>query len=92
MDVKENAGLTNLNIRAPIAPVTEALNEKVKRAVLNELTVPVPIAGLALGLKSRASAYRAAKAGEIPTIPIGGRRVVSCAALREMLGLKGGIA
>ncbi len=47
-----------------------------------------PDAADALGITSKASAYRAAKSGFIPTVRIGERRwVVPTAALRTMLGL-----
>lgn len=49
-------------------------------------TVSVEEAAEWIGL-SRASAYRAAKTGELPTITFGHRRVVPTAALRHMLGL-----
>ena len=49
-------------------------------------TISVPEAGRLLGL-SRASAYAAAKRGEIPTIPIGRRLLVPTAPFLAMLGL-----
>ena len=49
-------------------------------------TVTVEQAGAALGI-GRASAYEAARRGDIPTIRIGRRLVVPTAALRRMLGL-----
>ncbi len=49
-------------------------------------TVSVPEAGEFLGI-GRATAYEAAKAGDLPTIRLGKRLVVPTAALRRMLGL-----
>lgn len=49
----------------------------------------IPDAGEILGL-SRASAYAAARRGEIPILVIGRRKVVPTAKLRRMLGLDGG--
>lgn len=49
-------------------------------------TVSVDAAAKALGV-SRASAYAAAKSGEIPTIRVGRRMVVPTAALRRLLEL-----
>lgn len=50
-----------------------------------------PEAGRALGYMSRASAYRAARDGFIPTIALSERRrAVPTAALRAMLGLDAG--
>ena len=47
-----------------------------------------PEAAEALGITSKAAAYRSAKAGFMPTIRIGQRRwVVPTAKLRAMLGL-----
>jgi excisionase family DNA binding protein len=43
-------------------------------------------AGRLLGI-SRTAAYNAAKAGDIPTIRIGGRVLVPTARLRELLGI-----
>lgn len=52
-------------------------------------TMPIwPDAASALGITSKAGAYRAAKSGYMPTVRIGERRwVVPTAALRTMLGL-----
>lgn len=49
-------------------------------------TISVPEAGALLGLK-RAAAYKAAKRGDIPTIPVGkGLRVPTARFVREQLG------
>ena len=57
--------------------------------VLEDLppTISVEKAGEVLGL-SRTSAYRAALAGEIPTLRFGRRRLVPTARLLEMLGVR----
>lgn len=57
--------------------------------VSERTTVPIwPDAGRLLGIESKSAAYRAAKAGFIPTVQLGERRwVVPTAALRTMLGL-----
>lgn len=63
--------------------------DELKRALIEELTVPVwPHAGKAFGL-SRNPAYEAAKRGDIPTIRIGGAIRVPTAFLRKMLGIEG---
>jgi excisionase family DNA binding protein len=49
-------------------------------------TISVPTAGRYLGL-SVPSAYKAAKSGQIPTIRIGGRLLVSTAQFRRLVGL-----
>lgn len=49
-------------------------------------TITVERAAEALGI-SRASAYRAAATGDIPTLRIGRRLVVPTAALRRLVGL-----
>ncbi|MGH3319415.1 MAG: helix-turn-helix domain-containing protein [Streptosporangiaceae bacterium] len=49
-------------------------------------TLTVPAAGRFVGL-SRASAYEAAKRGDLPTIRFGKRLVVPTAALRRLLAL-----
>lgn len=55
---------------------------------LSRPTIPVPAAGkLFFGL-ARNAAYDAAKAGDIPTIKIGGRIMVPVAPLAEKLGLR----
>jgi hypothetical protein len=55
---------------------------------LEMATISVPDAGrLFFGL-ARNSAYAAAKAGDFPTIKIGGRVMVPVAPLAKMLGLK----
>jgi hypothetical protein len=62
------------------------LDHKVRKALTENLTVPVELAGRALGL-SRGSAYQAVRAGQIPNFKIGQRFVVPTAPLRKMLGL-----
>lgn len=55
---------------------------------LSRPTISVPDAGrLFFGL-GRNSAYEAAKAGDIPTIKIGGRIMVPVVPLAEKLGLR----
>lgn len=51
------------------------------------LTCTVPEAGQALGI-GRDAAYRAAAAGEIPTLRLGRRIVVPCARLLALLGIE----
>lgn len=51
-----------------------------------EPTISIPEAGAIFGL-SRAASYEAARRGEIPTIPMGHRKLVPTAKLRAMLGL-----
>jgi hypothetical protein len=50
--------------------------------------LPIPVAGAIFGL-SRAASYQAARRGDLPTIKLGGRRLVPTAKLRAMLGLGG---
>ncbi len=61
------------------------MDEEIRKA-LTGLTVPVTVAGRALGL-GRNAAYAAAKRGDLPTIKIGGAIRVPTAPLRRMLGL-----
>lgn len=61
------------------------MDEELRKALAG-LTVPVEVAGRALGL-SRNSAYAAVKAGQIPSLKIGGAIRVPTAPLRRMLGL-----
>jgi hypothetical protein len=56
------------------------------RKALAGLTVPVAVAGQALGI-GRNAAYAAAKRGDIPSVRIGGAIRVPTAPLRKMLGL-----
>ena len=49
-------------------------------------TMTVEQAGVMLGI-SRRSAYRAASAGELPTVKVGRRLLVPTARLLDMLGL-----
>lgn len=67
-----------------------ALDPEIKRAILQDLTVPlVPHAASALGL-SRSGVYNAAKSGDLPIIQMGRRKVVPTAPLRRMLGIEAG--
>lgn len=63
------------------------MTPSVRKQITEELTVPVEVAGAALGL-SRGSAYEGCKSGEIPSIRIGKRIVVPTAPLRRILGLE----
>ena len=56
------------------------------RALVEEVSVPVEVAGEALGI-GRCSAYTAIKNGEIPHIRIGRRIAVPTAPIRRMLGI-----
>ena len=48
------------------------MDEKIRKSIMNELTVPLwPTAGRALGL-GRNATYEAAERGDIPTIKTGG--------------------
>jgi hypothetical protein len=64
------------------------MDDEVKRAPRDRLTVSVETAGTARGL-SRSPAYAAVRAGQIPSIKIGGRILVPTARLRKMLGIDG---
>ena len=62
------------------------MDAKIKRALVENLTVPVELAGRALGL-GRSSAYEGVRTGQIPSFKIGAKFVVPTAPLRKMLGL-----
>jgi hypothetical protein len=64
---------------------TEIMDGELRKALMG-LTVPVAVAGRALGI-GRNAAYAAAKRGEIPIVKIGGAIRVPTAPLRKMLGL-----
>jgi hypothetical protein len=51
------------------------------------MTIPVPVAGMIVGL-SRNAAYAAATRGEIPTLKFGRRIVVPVGLLSRLLGLE----
>jgi hypothetical protein len=63
------------------------LSKAVLRALTEEITVPVEVAGKALGI-GRSLAYTAIKNQEIPAIRIGNRLTVPTALLRKMLGIE----
>lgn len=63
------------------------MQDEVRKALLEKLAIPVPLAGQILGL-CRNSAYEAVKSGQIPSIRIGGRICVPTAPLRKMLGIE----
>jgi hypothetical protein len=65
-----------------------SLDEKIRKAIMRDLTVPLwPTAGRALGL-GRSATYDAASRGEIPTIQVGRKKPVPTAPLRKMLGIE----
>jgi helix-turn-helix protein len=57
------------------------------RALTEEVSVPVEVAGEALGI-GRNSAYSAIKTGQIPSVRIGRRIAVPTAAIRRMLQIE----
>ncbi len=57
-------------------------------ALQDYYAVSVDVAANVLGI-GKNSAYRAVKAGQIPSIRIGGRLLVPTAQLRKLLGLEG---
>ena len=63
------------------------MDQEIKRALTERVSVPVGIAGRAFGL-GRNSAYAAVKSGEIPSVRIGNKIAVPTAPLRKMLGLE----
>ena len=76
-----NQKLDNRHIRRTATSAAE-------NCVEQRLTYDVPEAGRLLGL-SRNGAYAAAKAGLIPVINVGGRKLVPKAALHAMLEAAG---
>jgi excisionase family DNA binding protein len=62
------------------------MDDDVKKAITNRLTVSVDIAAKAFGI-GRNAAYDAVKSGAIPSVRIGGRICVPTAPLRKMLGM-----
>jgi excisionase family DNA binding protein len=67
------------------APRKEApRKQKTKQAAGDRLAIDIPEAARRLGI-GRNQAYEAAKAGELPTIPFGKRRVVPLVALERLL-------
>jgi hypothetical protein len=65
------------------------MKEQHRKAILNEFTVPVwPIAGQALGFRTKSAAFAAARRGAIRTIEgMGRKRPVPTAWLRRVLCL-----
>lgn len=64
------------------------MDPKIRKAIMEELTVPLwPHAGRALGL-GRSAVYEAAARGDVPTVDTGGRKKpVPTAKLRRLLGI-----
>ena len=62
------------------------MQDDVKRALTQRLTVPVVTAGKAFGLGRNAS-YTAVKTGQIPSFKFGGKLTCPTAPLRKMLGI-----
>lgn len=63
------------------------IRKALARALTEEVSVPVEVAGEALGV-GRSSAYSAIKNGELPYVRIGRRIAVPTAALRKMLQIE----
>ena len=64
------------------------MSPDIRKAITDDLSVSVEVAGKAFGLKSKGAAYAAVKAGEIPSLRIGGKISVPTAPLRKMLGIE----
>jgi hypothetical protein len=62
------------------------VDRSVRKALTEELAIPVEVAGRAIGL-GRHAAYVGVKAGDIPSIKVGRRILVPTAPLRRMLGI-----
>ena len=62
------------------------MKSEVRKAILEDFSVPVEVAGKALNMAKNA-AYRAVKSGEIPSVKIKGKIIVPTAPLRRMLGI-----
>jgi hypothetical protein len=63
------------------------MESKIRRALIENLTVPPEIAGRAFGL-GRSSAYQAIRSGQLPSIRLGRKIAVPTAPLRKMLGIE----
>jgi hypothetical protein len=64
------------------------MDAKIRKAIMQDLTVPLwPTAGRALGL-GRSATYKAAKEKKIPTLDMGHKMPVPTAVLRKMLGIE----
>ena len=57
------------------------------RPYLVQPTMPIPMAGKAVGIFKRGGSYAAANRGDIPTIPMGHRKPVPTWWVRQQIGL-----
>jgi hypothetical protein len=67
------------------------MDDEIKRALMEKVSVPPQIAGKAFGLGRNAS-YAAVKNGDLPSIRIGNKIAVPTAPLRRKLGIEDGKA
>jgi hypothetical protein len=65
------------------------MDDEVKRALTEKVSVPPVIAGRAFGLGRNAS-YAAVKNGDFPSVRIGNKIAVPTAPLRRKLGIENG--
>jgi hypothetical protein len=61
--------------------------KKLKRLLIEEVSIPVEVAGQALGIR-RSAAYAAVRSGELPHIRIGKRISIPTAVIRRMLHIE----
>jgi hypothetical protein len=73
--------------REPPEPPYPCPNDELLRMLIEQLAVPVEVAGEALGI-GRSLAYTAIRNGELPFIRIGRRLTVPTAPLRAMLQIE----
>jgi hypothetical protein len=59
----------------------------IKRLLIEEVSIPVEVAGQALGIR-RSAAYAAVRSGELPHIRIGKRISIPTAVIRRMLQIE----
>ena len=67
------------------------MDNDIRKALTERVSVPVEVAGKAFGL-GRNSSYAAVKNGNLPSIRIGNKIAVPTAPLRRMLGLETEVA
>ena len=63
------------------------LRRAAERAIMENLTVPIPVGGKALGM-GRNKSYEAAKTGELQCVGTGKKRAAITAPIRQRLGLE----
>jgi hypothetical protein len=90
IDKHERTGILGFRRNNASETIRLFMDSEVKKQITERLTVSVAVAAEAFGIRQNA-AYAAVKAGQIPSIRIGGKIAIPTVPLRRMLQMDDGL-